>query len=172
MRSFRRNLSILCGWMCFAVSNLQFRAAIQLRFDFHRAVYNLGTVLVSRSRISSTALHYCSVPAVWFWKWQDQLRWHSTKENTGRTGQTVVCRLLIFVMLQYGLAEDTSRSGQKRNPKELAPADLYSLSAVYIAAAHALKPDYPVCSLPCFSCSQKHCGPRALSLHTGGHSSR
>jgi hypothetical protein len=48
----------------------------------------------------------------------------------------------------YGLAEDTSRSGQKRNPKELAPADLYSLSAVYIAAAHALKPDYPVCSLP------------------------
>jgi hypothetical protein len=51
-------------------------------------------------------------------------------------------------MLQYGLAEDTSRSGQKRNPKELAPADLYSLSAVYIAAAHALKPDYPVCSLP------------------------
>jgi hypothetical protein len=71
----------------------KFRAAIQLRFDFHRAVYNLGTVL-------------------------------------------------------YGLAEDTSRSGQKRNPKELAPADLYSLSAVYIAAAHALKPDYPVCSLP------------------------
>ncbi|CAM6045002.1 unnamed protein product [Sphagnum compactum] len=67
----------------------KFRAAIQLRFDFHRAVYNLGTVL-------------------------------------------------------YGLAEDTSRSGQKRNPKELVPADLYSLSAVYIAAAHALKPDYPV----------------------------
>ena len=24
----------------------QFRAAIRLRFDFHRAVYNLGTVLV------------------------------------------------------------------------------------------------------------------------------
>jgi hypothetical protein len=64
MRSFRRNLSILCGWMYFAVSNLQFRAAIQLRFDFHRAVYNLGTVLVSRSRLSSIALHYCSVPAL------------------------------------------------------------------------------------------------------------
>jgi hypothetical protein len=31
----------------------KFRAAIQLRFDFHRAVYNLGTVLVSRSRLSS-----------------------------------------------------------------------------------------------------------------------
>ena len=26
---------------------LQFRAAIQLQFDFHRAIYNLGTVLVS-----------------------------------------------------------------------------------------------------------------------------
>jgi hypothetical protein len=56
----------------------------------------------------------------------------------------MVCRLLIFVMSQYGLAEDTSRSGQKMNTKELPPADLYSLSAVYIAAAHALKPDYPV----------------------------
>ncbi|CAK9227057.1 unnamed protein product [Sphagnum troendelagicum] len=67
----------------------KFRAAIQLQFDFHRAVYNLGTVL-------------------------------------------------------YGLAEDSSRSGRKMNPKELTPADLYSLSAVYIAAAHALKPDYPV----------------------------
>jgi hypothetical protein len=42
----------------------KFRAAIQLRFDFHRAVYNLGTVLVSRSRLSSIALHYCSVPAL------------------------------------------------------------------------------------------------------------
>jgi hypothetical protein len=56
----------------------------------------------------------------------------------------MVCRLLIFVMSQYGLAEDTSRSGQKMNTKELPPADLYSLSAVYIAAAHALKPEYPV----------------------------
>lgn len=26
---------------------LQFRSAIQLQFDFHRAIYNLGTVLVS-----------------------------------------------------------------------------------------------------------------------------
>jgi hypothetical protein len=82
--------SVFClgGWG-FAVRKAQFRAAIQLQFDFHRAVYNLGTVL-------------------------------------------------------YGLAEDSSRSGRKMNPKELTPADLYSLSAVYIAAAHALKPDYPV----------------------------
>jgi hypothetical protein len=58
--------------------------------------------------------------------------------------ECVVCRFLIFVMWQYGLAEDSSRSVRKMNPKELTPADLYSLSAVYIAAAHALKPDYPV----------------------------
>lgn len=36
-------LDVLCCMNAF-----QFRAAIQLRFDFHRAVYNLGTVLVSR----------------------------------------------------------------------------------------------------------------------------
>lgn len=29
------------------VAYVQFRAAIQLQFDFHRAIYNLGTVLVS-----------------------------------------------------------------------------------------------------------------------------
>ncbi|KAG6544242.1 hypothetical protein Mapa_014345 [Marchantia paleacea] len=67
----------------------KFRAAIRLRFDFHRAVYNLGTVL-------------------------------------------------------YGLAEDTVRSGRKPTVRESAPNDLYSQSAIYIAAAHALKPDYPV----------------------------
>ena len=36
-------LDVICCMNAF-----QFRAAIQLRFDFHRAVYNLGTVLVSR----------------------------------------------------------------------------------------------------------------------------
>ena len=35
---------------------LQFRAAIQLQFDFHRAIYNLGTVLVGLLVILS--LHY------------------------------------------------------------------------------------------------------------------
>ena len=43
-------------------------------------------------------------------------------------------------MLQYGLAEDTSRSGGQDN----APSDLYSQSAIYVAAAHALKPNYSV----------------------------
>ncbi|KAG1362265.1 protein HLB1 [Cocos nucifera] len=65
----------------------KFRAAIQLQFDFHRAIYNLGTVL-------------------------------------------------------YGLAEDTLRSG--RPAKEVSPNELYSQSAIYIAAAHALKPNYSV----------------------------
>lgn len=69
----------------------KFRAAIQLQFDFHRAIYNLGTVL-------------------------------------------------------YGLAEDTLRTGVATNPKDVSPNELYSQSAIYIAAAHALKPNYSVYS--------------------------
>ncbi|KAL5209611.1 hypothetical protein ABZP36_005234 [Zizania latifolia] len=63
----------------------KFRSAIQLQFDFHRAIYNLGTVL-------------------------------------------------------YGLAEDTMRSAGP----DVSPDDLYSQSAIYVAAAHALKPNYSV----------------------------
>ncbi|PWA53096.1 tetratricopeptide repeat (TPR)-like superfamily protein [Artemisia annua] len=63
----------------------KFRAAIQLQFDFHRAIYNLGTVL-------------------------------------------------------YGLAEDTSRTGGH----DVSSNELYSQSAIYIAAAHALRPNYSV----------------------------
>ncbi|XP_038876586.1 protein HLB1 [Benincasa hispida] len=69
----------------------KFRAAIQLQFDFHRAIYNLGTVL-------------------------------------------------------YGLAEDTLRTGGTGNVKDVSPNELYSQSAIYIAAAHALKPNYSVYS--------------------------
>ncbi|KDP25200.1 hypothetical protein JCGZ_20356 [Jatropha curcas] len=69
----------------------KFRAAIQLQFDFHRAIYNLGTVL-------------------------------------------------------YGLAEDTLRTGVATNSKDVSPNELYSQSAIYIAAAHALKPNYSVYS--------------------------
>ncbi|KAL6005677.1 hypothetical protein ACLOJK_006248 [Asimina triloba] len=67
----------------------KFRASIQLQFDFHRAIYNLGTVL-------------------------------------------------------YGLAEDTLRTGRPVDAKEISPNELYSQSAIYIAAAHALKPNYSV----------------------------
>ncbi|KAF8379777.1 hypothetical protein HHK36_029226 [Tetracentron sinense] len=67
----------------------KFRAAVKLQFDFHRAIYNLGTVL-------------------------------------------------------YGLAEDTLRTGRPVNAKEVSPNELYSQSAIYIAAAHALKPNYSV----------------------------
>lgn len=67
----------------------KFRAAIQLQFDFHRAIYNLGTVL-------------------------------------------------------YGLAEDTLRTGRPVSAKDVSPNELYSQSAIYIAAAHALKPNYSV----------------------------
>ncbi|GMP64465.1 hypothetical protein CsSME_00025730 [Camellia sinensis var. sinensis] len=72
-----------------------FRAAIQLQFDFHRAIYNLGTVL-------------------------------------------------------YGLAEDTSRTGGSVNVKEVSSNELFSQSAIYIAAAHALKPTYSVSASCCF----------------------
>ncbi|XP_076885189.1 protein HLB1-like [Bidens hawaiensis] len=67
----------------------KFRAAIQLQFDFHRAIYNLGTVL-------------------------------------------------------YGLAEDTSRTGVLVVRNEISSNELYSQSAIYVAAAHALKPNYSV----------------------------
>ncbi|XP_020249285.1 uncharacterized protein LOC109826675, partial [Asparagus officinalis] len=67
----------------------KFRASIRLQFDFHRAIYNLGTVL-------------------------------------------------------YGLAEDTLRLDRQINAKEISPSELYSLCAIYIAAAHALKPSYSV----------------------------
>ncbi|CAM0956460.1 unnamed protein product [Alopecurus aequalis] len=63
----------------------KFRVAIQLQFDFHRAIYNLGTVL-------------------------------------------------------YGLAEDTMRSGKP----DVSADELYSQSAIYVAAAHALRPNYSV----------------------------
>ncbi|KAK8306024.1 hypothetical protein V6Z12_D03G102200 [Gossypium hirsutum] len=69
---------------------LQFREAIRLQFDFHRAIYNLGTVL-------------------------------------------------------YALAEDSVQTGTT-NPKEMSSNELYSQSAIYIAAAHALKPNYSVYS--------------------------
>ena len=42
----------------FAFVILQFRAAIQLQFDFHRAIYNLGTVLVGLLVILSLYYFY------------------------------------------------------------------------------------------------------------------
>ncbi|KAK9147211.1 hypothetical protein Scep_005968 [Stephania cephalantha] len=44
----------------------------------------------------------------------------------------------------YGLAEDTLRTGRPISAKEVSPNELYSQSAIYIAAAHALKPNYSV----------------------------
>ena len=53
--------------------------------------------------------------------------------------------------LQYGLAEDTSRTGGSLNAKEVSPDELYSQSAIYIAAAHAWKLTYSVGASWCFS---------------------
>ncbi|KAI3703488.1 hypothetical protein L1987_73601 [Smallanthus sonchifolius] len=44
----------------------------------------------------------------------------------------------------YGLAEDTSRTGGTMGGHDVSPDELYSQSAIYIAAAHALKPNYSV----------------------------
>ncbi|KAK9053054.1 hypothetical protein SSX86_029684 [Deinandra increscens subsp. villosa] len=44
----------------------------------------------------------------------------------------------------YGLAEDTSRTGVLVNGNEISSNELYSQSAFYVAAAHALKPSYSV----------------------------
>lgn len=52
-------------------------------------------------------------------------------------------KLISSYYLQYGLAEDTLRAGVIVD-KEVSPNELYSQSAIYIAAAHALKPNYSV----------------------------
>lgn len=40
-----------------------------------------------------------------------------------------------------------SRTGGAVTAKGISPNELYSQSAIYIAAAHALKPNYSVCHL-------------------------
>lgn len=103
-------------------SLVQFRAAIRLQFDFHRAIYNLGTVLVS---------HVLTNPF--------------TKLFTCRVQIELIDHCEFFsVLIQYGLAEDTLRTGGSGNGKDIPPGELYSQSAIYIAAAHSLKPSYSV----------------------------
>jgi len=60
-----------------------------------------------------------------------------------------------FIMLQYGLAEDTMRSGKP----DVSPNELYSQSAIYVAAAHALKPNYSVSIYASFTFSTICLGP-------------
>jgi hypothetical protein len=43
-----------------------------------------------------------------------------------------------FIMIQYGLAKDTTRSGKP----DVSLNELYSQSAIYVTDAHALKPNY------------------------------
>lgn len=59
----------------------------------------------------------------------------------------LVPHIICLMSQQYGLAEDTLRSGRPINAKETSPDELYSQSAIYIAAAHALKPNYSVRNL-------------------------
>lgn len=123
---------------------MQFRAAIQLQFDFHRAIYNLGTVLVSPQLFFSVLamLVQCFLLSfiiiIWILccieglhgHWDRMIRW-----------------VMYILVLQYGLAEDLLRIGGSVSHNDISPNDLYSQCAVYIAAAHALKPNYSVSSL-------------------------
>ncbi|CAK9169319.1 unnamed protein product [Ilex paraguariensis] len=180
----------------------KFRAAIQLQFDFHRAIYNLGTVLYglaedmsrtggsfnakevppnelySQSAIYIAAAHALkpNYSATKNYEKAVQLNWNSPQalNNWGlalqelsaivaaREKQTIVktaiSKFRAAIQLQfdfhraiynlgtvlYGLAEDMSRTGGSFNAKEVPPNELYSQSAIYIAAAHALKPNYSV----------------------------
>jgi len=69
------------------------------------------------------------------------------------------CRAPALVLLwQYGLAEDTAKQEKRSSNASSSAAsfssstpatppahqEIYSQSAVYIASAHSLKPDYPV----------------------------
>ena len=56
-------------------------------------------------------------------------------------------QVMYFMILQYGLAEDLLRIGGSVSHNDVSPNDLYSQCAVYIAAAHALKPNYSVSPL-------------------------
>ncbi|KAI7985485.1 Callose synthase 3 [Camellia lanceoleosa] len=51
------------------------------------------------------------------------------------------------IINKYGLAEDTLRTGGLVNVKEVSSNELFSQSAIYIAAAHALKPTYSIRTL-------------------------
>jgi hypothetical protein len=60
--------------------------------------------------------------------------------TTSTVSFMTMTRIFSFIILQYGLAEDTMRSGKP----DVSPNELYSQSAIYVAAAHALKPNYSV----------------------------
>lgn len=65
-------IEIISVLIMYTLICLQFRAAIQLQFDFHRAIYNLGTVLVS--------LWHLSCPSIMFWHCKRWI-WHASIYN-------------------------------------------------------------------------------------------
>ncbi|RXH81466.1 hypothetical protein DVH24_034887 [Malus domestica] len=77
----------------------------------------------------------------------------------------------VYVVGRYGLAEDTLRTRGSAHPKEVSPNELYSQSAIYIAAVHALKPNYNVTSKRVnLQCDRPPLGHQRLqfSLHASG----
>jgi hypothetical protein len=67
------------------------------------------------------------------------------------------------------------RSGRPTSGKEISPTQLYSQSAIYVAAAHALKPNYSVLYICtsglCSCCSISNlkclCFMTSLLIHAG-----
>ncbi|XP_057511055.1 protein HLB1 [Actinidia eriantha] len=112
-----------------------YEKAVQLNWNSPQALNNLGLALQELSAIVPVREKLTIVKtAISKFRAAIQLQFdfHRAIYNLG----TVL----------YGLAEDTSRIGRSLNSKEVSPDELYSQSAIYIAAAHALKPSYSVYS--------------------------
>ncbi|GFS44479.1 tetratricopeptide repeat (TPR)-like superfamily protein [Actinidia rufa] len=110
-----------------------YEKAVQLNWNSPQALNNLGLALQELSAIVPVREKLTIVKtAISKFRAAIQLQFdfHRAIYNLG----TVL----------YGLAEDTSRIGRSLNSKEVSPDELYSQSAIYIAAAHALKPSYSV----------------------------
>ncbi|XP_028095685.1 protein HLB1-like [Camellia sinensis] len=75
-----------------------------------------------------------------------QLNWNSPQglNNWGLALQE------LSAIVPYGLAEDTSRTGGSIDVEEVSSNELFSQSAIYIVAAHALKLTYSISASCCF----------------------
>ncbi|XP_057967034.1 protein HLB1 [Malania oleifera] len=108
-----------------------YERAVQLNWNSPQALNNWGLALQELSAIVQTREKEAIVRSA-ISKFRAAIRlqfdFHRAIYNLG----TVL----------YGLAEDTLRTGGSASIKD--PNELYSQSAIYIAAAHALKPNYSV----------------------------
>ncbi|CAI7827939.1 unnamed protein product [Closterium sp. NIES-53] len=124
----------------------QFRAAIRLRYDFHSSILHFLHPGPS-SPPPTPPLPLLSPPHQFRAAIRLRYDFHRAIYNLGTV---LVCAGMCWYVL-YGLAEDTMKQAKSKTgvmpDRTTHPAnEVYSQSAVYIAAAHALKADYPVYS--------------------------